>query len=97
MTVSEKHIKAAQNIMDDACLPVRLYENGVVRTMQKAIAAALAAAEREGREDERRRCAEIAERWTPFPEPTSRAARYWLKHVARPSIARAILSQAGEA
>lgn len=71
MTVSEKHMAAAYEILIAAGAEYfntyydegesgELYENGLVASIAPHVAAALAAAEREGREDERKRCAEIA-------------------------------------
>lgn len=58
MTVSEKHYRTARTIADGA---IELYRNFEIEDLARKIASALAAAEREGREDERKRCAVLCE------------------------------------
>lgn len=55
MTVSEKHIAAAIDLVDSETFKGLMAVDRIGKCAEM-IAAALAAAEREGREDERRRC-----------------------------------------
>lgn len=100
MTVSEKHMASAYEILIaagaeyfntyyDEGEPGELYENGLVASIAPHVAAALAAAEREGREDERRRCAEIARQAV-----IRDADDYWDKCNVAATVAESILSQA---
>lgn len=81
MTVSEKHREIAKVIYD-------ALGRGSARD-EETIARALAAAEREGREDERKRCAEIARQAV-----IRDADDYWDKCNVAATVAESILSQA---
>lgn len=108
MTVSEKHMEAARRIANDRFILTSAYDVDRAQLAEE-ISAALSAAEREGREDERKRCAEIASRdadWSRFGkkevhEPweggPDGARDYRIGIVAGRAIAAAILSEIGEA
>ena len=86
--VSEKHRKAAADIMDQACLPVALVKNGVDKCLRINIAAALAKVER----DTFKRAAEIV------AAEIELAKAFGPHHVpVLSSVRKAILSEVGEA
>ncbi len=66
--------QTAQDILDEACLPVTLYEDGVVTALQKAIVAAI----NEAVLRERERCAKIADEQAQACSADSDAGEIWV-------------------